>query len=643
RPLLGDYKKEKKINDLQLIMYGDMVKDSNSYLESRGSIEDFVSFREMITSQLLYLRGNIDLNNLSLNDLRSYFNLYRYKSDEGYHAVPPLYTGTFIPPKPDLVFYDTPPTSETVPHVVHVESSTNKTSNELSKTPRPDAPIIEDSTSNSENESRLESGNPRQGLKDKGVINSGCSRHMTRNISYLSNFEEINGGYVAFGGNPKCGKITGKGKIKTGKLDFDDVYFVKELKFNLFSLPDENHVLLKVPRENNMYNVDLKNVVPLGDLTYLFAKATLDESNLWHRSLGHINFNTMNKLVKDMPALEDIVYSDDEEDVGAEADFSNLEINISVSPIPITRVYKVHLVSQIIGKLTTAPQTRSMSRMGHTQEEGIDRKEVFALIERIEAIRLFLDYASFMCFMVYQMYVKSAFLYGTIEEKVYVCQPLGFEDPNYPNKVYKVVKAIYGLHQAPRAWYKTLTNYLLENGFQRVKIDQTLFIKTQKGDILLVQVYVDDIIFGSTNKEVRKSFEKLMKDKFQMSLMGELTFFLGLQVKQKDDGIFISQDKYIAEILRKFDLRDGKSASTPIDTEKPLLKDLDDEDVDVHIYSNYAGARLDRKSTIGGYQFLGCRLIFWQCKKQTVVATSSTKAEYVSAASCCAQVLWIQN
>nr|GEZ16695.1 putative ribonuclease H-like domain-containing protein [Tanacetum cinerariifolium] len=151
---------------------------------------------------------------------------------------------------------------------------------------------------------------------------------------------------------------------------------------------------------------------------------------------------------------------------------------------------------------------------GHTQEEGIEYEEVFAPVARIEAIRLFLAYASFMGFMVYQMDVKSAFLYGTIKEEVYVCQPLGFEDPDHPDKVYKVVKALYGLHQAPRSWYETLANYLLENGFQRGKIDQTLFIKRQKGDILLVQIYVDAIIFGLTNKDLCKSFKKLMKDKF---------------------------------------------------------------------------------------------------------------------------------
>nr|GEV82161.1 putative ribonuclease H-like domain-containing protein [Tanacetum cinerariifolium] len=167
-------------------------------------------------------------------------------------------------------------------------------------------------------------GNPQYALKDKGVIDSGCLRHMIGNMSYLSDFEELNGGYVAFGGNPKGDKISGKGKIKTGKLDFEDVYFVKKLKFNLFSvsqmcdkknkvlftdteclvltpdfkLPDESQVLLRVHRENNMYNINLKNIVPSRDLTCLFAKATIDESNLWHRRLGHINFKTINKFVK---------------------------------------------------------------------------------------------------------------------------------------------------------------------------------------------------------------------------------------------------------------------------------------------------------------------------------------------------------
>ncbi|GKA89547.1 putative ribonuclease H-like domain-containing protein [Tanacetum coccineum] len=238
------------------------------------------------------------------------------------------------------------------------------------------------------------------------------------------------------------------------------------------------------------------------------------------------------------------------------------------------------------------------------------------------------------------MDVKSAFLYWKIEEEVYVCQPPGFEDPDFPDRVYKLEKALYGLHQAPRAWYETLT-YLLDNGFQRGKIDKTLFIRRDKGDILLVQVYVDDIIFGSTKKSLCTEFEKMMHKKFQMSSMGELTFFLGLQVKQKNDGIFISQDKYVTEILKKFSFTDVKTASTPMETQKLLLKDEDGEEVDVHLYRSMIGSlmyltssRPDKKDTT---------LISWQCKKQTVVANSIIEAEYVAASSCCGQVLWIQN
>ncbi|GJS78462.1 putative ribonuclease H-like domain-containing protein [Tanacetum coccineum] len=349
---------------------------------------------------------------------------------------------------------------------------------------------------------------------------------------------------------------------------------------------------------------------------------------------------------------------------------------------------------------------------GYRQEEGIDYDEVFAPVARIEAIRLFLAFASFMGFIVYQMDVKSAFLYGTIDEEVYVSQPPGFVDPDHPKKVYKVVKALYGLHQAPRAWYATLSTFLEEHGYRRGSIDKTLFIKKNKKDIMLVQVYVDDIIFGSTKKSWCDEFETLMKGRFQMSSMGELTFFLGLQVKQSQTGLFISQDKYVADMLKKFDLASVKTAITPMETKMALTKDEESADVDVHLYrsmigslmyltasrpdimfavcacsrfqvnpkvshliavkrifkylkgkpnlglwyprespfaleafsdSDYAGANLDRKSTTGGCQFLGRRLISWQCKKQTIVATSTTEAEYVAAANCCGQILWIQN
>nr|GEV98742.1 putative ribonuclease H-like domain-containing protein [Tanacetum cinerariifolium] len=828
--------------DIKLLKLNVMLRD-NALVELRKKFEKLKK-KEMRYDNQMFTSTMFDcakLNSFESDDSMPISPVHnRYKLGEGYHVVPPPYTRTFMPPKPDLVFHDASPVSETVPNVFNVKPRTTTPTKDMSQSNRPSAHIIEDWVSDSEDNlmpvehptqaenlrkdipkskghkhswnrkacfvckslnhliknydfyekqmvqkpvrnhavrvnhqnyarmthphsnkhvvptavltrSRLVPfnaarpvttvvpqtivhnqipvkhvvnkshspirrvtreislgpqktlsflfdvhGNPQLALQDKGVIDSGCSRHMTGNISYLPDFEEINGGYVTFGGNPKGGKITGKGKIKTGKLDFDDVYFVKELKFNLFTvsqmcdkknnflftdtecvvlssdfkLPDENHVLLRVPRENNMYNVDLKNIVPSGYLTYLFVKASLNETPSigFMRPfgclvtilntldpLGKFNgkagegslvryfvtskafrvFNSRTRIVQE--TLHIIFFKNQSKVEGSGPkwlfDINTLTQSMNYQPVAAgnrpnfsagiqgnfkaDNEFKVHVSSSSSDKskkhdkqakreakgkspvdlvnAASAPvtaigpnstnSTNSLNAAGpsDTAEEGIDYEEVFAPLVRIEAIWLFLAYASFMGFMVYQMDVKSAFLYGTIKEEVYVCQPIGFKDPDYPDKVYKVVKALYGLHQAPKAWYKTLANYLLENSFQKGKIDHTLFIKKQKGDILLVQ------------------------DKFQMSSMGELTFFLGLQVNQIDDGIFISQDKYVAKILRKFGHMDGKSASTPIDTKKPLLKDPDGKDVD------------------------------------TVVATSSTEADYVAAASCCAQVLWIQN
>ncbi|GJW93372.1 putative ribonuclease H-like domain-containing protein [Tanacetum coccineum] len=800
----------------------------------------------------------------------------------------------------------------------------------------------------------------------------GRSKHMTGNRSYLTDYEEIDGGFVSFGGNSKGGKITGKD----------------------FKLTAKSHVLLKVPRKDNMYSVDLKN-----GLTCLFAKAIPDESNLWNRRLGHVNFKTINKLVRgnlvrglpsklfeinqtyvacqkgkqhrascrnptlsfmrpfgcpitilntidhlgsglnwlfdidaltksmnykpvvvgnqsngsactkacdnaskarvetipgkyyillplwtqdlsfsssskdsldvgfkplgkdkktdvedpgnedsevpsteeprvnqekdanvnntnninivslivnaaviqdnsvdenivfgcaddpNMPELEDIVYSDDDEDVGAEADINNLDAFMPVSLIPTTRIHKDHSVEQIIGDLNSAPQTRRMinnlkehgtdiakisrkrskpDKQGHgngrahkemgecykkstvvnskadmtnldthihvspipttrihkdhpveqiigdihsapqtrrmtksvtehamfkepkkviqalkdpswieAMQEGLlqfklqqvwtlmdlpngkraigtkwvyrNKKDERGIVIKDKSRLVAQGYTQEEGIDYDEMDVKSAFLYGKIKQEVYVCQPPGFEDTDFPDKVYKVEKALY-----------------------------------------------DDFIFGSTKKLLCTDFEKMMHKKFQMSYMGELTFFLGLQVKQKEDGIFISQDKYVTEILKKFGFSDVKTASTPMETHKPLLKDADGEDVDEHLYrsmigslmyltssrpdimfavctsarfqvnpkvlhlhamkrifrylkgqpklglwypkdspfdlvaytdSDYVGASLDKKSTTRGCQFLGCRLISWQCKKQTVVANSITEAEYIVASN----------
>nr|GEW59654.1 hypothetical protein [Tanacetum cinerariifolium] len=474
--------------------------------------------------------------------------------------------------------------------------------------------------------------------------------------------------------------------------------------------------------------------------------------------------------------------------VGAETDFNNIESSTVVNTISTHRVHIDHPKDQILGDPKSAVQTRGMVKknsganafvsyihkqrrtnhkdyenylfacflsqmepkkvymnkkdkrgivvrnkarlvaQGHRQEEGINYDEVFAPVAKIEAIGIFLSFASYMGFIVYQMDVKSSFLYGTIEKEVYVsqppsfidlkfpnkvykvyknkkdergivvrnkarlvaqghrqeegidydevfanevyvCQPPRFIDPRFSNKVYKVEKARYGLHQAPRAWYETLSTFLLQNEYRRGTIDKTLFIKKDKDDIMLVQVYVDDIIFGSTKKSFCDEFEALMHKRFQMSFMGELTFFLGLQVKQSEKGIFISQDKYVAEILKQFDFSFVKTASTSIETQKPLVKDEEATYVDVYLYRSMIGSlmyltasrpdimfavcacsgfqvtpnlshlhavkRIFRKSTIGGCQFLGRRLISWQCKKQTIVATSTTEAEYVAAANYC--------
>ncbi|GJZ74276.1 putative ribonuclease H-like domain-containing protein [Tanacetum coccineum] len=594
---------------------------------------------------------------------------------------------------------------------------------------------------------------------------NGCSRHMTGNMSCLINYEEIDGGYVTFGGNPKGGKITGRGikrefsvartpqqngvaerknrtlieaartmladsKLPTtfwaeavntacyvqnrvlvtkphnktpyelflskkpalgfmrpfrcpvtilntidhlGKFDgkADEGFFVgysiNSKAFRVFNsktriveenlhvqfskarmetIPSKDYILLLLWTANLPFSQSLKSspdarFKPSGDDEKKVTEEPREEggdlskdseSNDQDKEDNVNSTNTVNaastnevnavgsktsiKLLDDpnMPESEDIVYSDDDEDVGAEAGINNLVAFILVSHIPTTRVHKDHPVEQIIRDLNSAPQTRRMTNriwkeknmvlnkkdergimiknkvrlvaQRYTQEEGINYDEVFASVARIKAIRLFLAYASFKDFVVYQMDVKSAFLYGKIEKEVYVCQPPGFEDPDFPNRLYKVEKALYRLHQAPRAWYETLLTYLLDNGFQRRKIDKTLFIRRDKGDILLVQVYVDGIIFGFIKKSLCTEFEKMMHKKFQMSSIGELTFFLGMQVKQKGMG-FLS-------------------------IKTTLLKDEDGEEVDVHLYRSMIGSLMYLTSLRPDIMFVVCACVRYQ-------------------------------
>ncbi|XP_052619765.1 uncharacterized mitochondrial protein AtMg00810-like [Lactuca sativa] len=289
------------------------------------------------------------------------------------------------------------------------------------------------------------------------------------------------------------------------------------------------------------------------------------------------------------------------------------------------------------------------------------------------------------------MDVKTALLYGKVKEEIYVDQLPGFINSKLPNHVYKLDKALYGLHQAPRAWYATLTQHLLNHGYSRGSIDQTLFIKHVGPDQILIQIYVDDIIFGSTSQQLCKEFEAVMKKRFEMSSLGEMTTFLGLQVQQSSTGILIHQAKYVDDVLEKFGFRDVKPALTPM-AERPLLTlDLEGESIDQTHYrsmigslmyltasrpdvmfavcqcaryqanpklsplidvkrifrylkgcpkldSNYGGCDLDRKLTSGGCQFIGDRLVSWQCKKQHIVSTSIAIGEYVATSACWSQI-----
>ncbi|GKC60668.1 retrovirus-related pol polyprotein from transposon TNT 1-94 [Tanacetum coccineum] len=216
--------------------------------------------------------------------------------------------------------------------------------------------------------------------------------------------------------------------------------------------------------------------------------------------------------------------------------------------------------------------------------------------------------------MIYQIDVKTAFLYGPLKEELYANQPDGFVDPYYPDQVDRLKKALYGLKQAPRAWYDGLSNFLVSKGFSKGSIDPTLFITKHGEDILLVQIYVDGIIFGSTNPKLSKRFEKLMHNKFDMSMMRELKFFLGIQINQSPRGIFINQAKYAQEILKNHGMTSCDSIGTPMATK--------------HLDADFSG---------------GDKLVSWSSKKQDSTSMSSAEAEYVSLSACCAHVLCLAD
>jgi hypothetical protein len=217
--------------------------------------------------------------------------------------------------------------------------------------------------------------------------------------------------------------------------------------------------------------------------------------------------------------------------------------------------------------------TRNKARLvakGYAQVVGLDFEGTFAPVARLESIRILLAHAAHHSFKLFQMDVKSAFLNGPIKEEVYVEQPPGFEDDRYPDHVYKLSKVLYGLKQTPRAWYECLRDFLIANDFKVGKADPTLFTKTCDGDLFVCQIYVDDKIFGSTNQKYCEEFSRVMMQKFEMSMMGKLTYFLGFQVKQLKDGTFISQTKYTQYLLKRFGMKDAKPTKTPMGTDGHL-------------------------------------------------------------------------
>ncbi|GKA51963.1 ribonuclease H-like domain-containing protein [Tanacetum coccineum] len=454
-------------------------------------------------------------------------------------------------------------------------------------------------------------------LQEKGVIDSLCSRHMTKNKSYLSDYEKIDGGFVAFGGNSKGGKITGKGKIRIGKLDFENVYFVKELKFNLFSvsqicdkknsvlftdtecvvlspdfkLLDESQVLLRVPRKNNMYSVDLKNVAPSGGLTCLFAKATLDESNLWHRRLRHINFKTMNKLVRGnlFRGLPSKIFENDHTCVACQRGKQHKASNQSngnactKENIDAGQAGKKIVPDQeyILLPLWTSDQSLSQGPKNTKVDAG---KKVTEVLEKESGVsskeddkddqdlrdefERFIqqekngenDVNSTNNINTVSSTVNTASIEDNIvdENIVYGC----VDDPNMHN-LEEIVYSDDGEDVGAEANMTNLDTHILVSLILTTKIHKDHPIEQIIGDIHSAP---------------------------QTKRMTNSVTYHGLQVAQKDDGIFISQDKYVDEILKKFGFSTVRIASTPIETLKPLLKDAEAEDVDVHLYRSMIGS-----------------------------------------------------
>ncbi|GJY68928.1 retrovirus-related pol polyprotein from transposon TNT 1-94, partial [Tanacetum coccineum] len=281
-----------------------------------------------------------------------------------------------------------------------------------------------------------------------------------------------------------------------------------------------------------------------------------------------------------------------------------------VMVITLKWIYKVKL-DELGGILKN--KARLVAR-GYRQEEGIDFEESFAPVARLEAIRIFLAFAAHMNMVVYQMDVKTAFLNGNLREEVYVSQPDGFVDKDNPNHVYKLKKALYGLKQAPRAWYDMLSSFLISQDFSKGSVDPTLFIRRDGKELLLVQIYVDDIIFAASTPELCDLFSKIMCSKFKMSMMGKISFFLGLQISQSPRGIFINQSKYALESLKKYGFDSCDPVDTPMVEKSKLDEDKEGKAVDPSHYRGMIGTLLYLTASRPDLQFAICMCARYQAR-----------------------------
>ncbi|GJU90316.1 retrovirus-related pol polyprotein from transposon TNT 1-94 [Tanacetum coccineum] len=305
--------------------------------------------------------------------------------------------------------------------------------------------------------------------------------------------------------------------------------------------------------------------------------------------------------------------------------------------ITLKWIYKVKL-DELGGVLKN--KARLVAK-GYRQEEGIDFEESFAPVARLEAIHIFIAFDAYMNMIVYQMDIKTAFLNGILREEVYVSQPDGFVDPENPNHVYKLKKSLYGLKQAPRAWYDLLSSFLLSQKFSKGTVDPTLFIRREGKDILLVQIYVDDIIFSSTKPDLCEKNSEIMCSKFKNSMMGKISFFLGLQISQSPRGIFLNQSKYALEIIKKYGMETSDPMDTPIMDKSKMDADPQWKEVDPTRYREMIGPLMYLTASRPNLQFVDSCIALIAFADADHVGCQDTRRS--TSGRCCAQILWMRS